>query len=155
MSGVIHQINISTGGVPKLPVEEAEVTNLGIVGDGHNDRVHHGGPEAALCLFSLEVIGSLQGEGHPIFPGAAGENLTIGGVEWQGMTPGTRWKLGGEGVEIEISGYTTPCVKNSGWFIGGDFMRMHQGRYPGSSRVYARVLTPGRLRTGDSISPLA
>jgi MOSC domain-containing protein YiiM len=154
VSGVIHQVNVSPGGVPKLPVGEAEVTSQGIVGDGHDDRVHHGGTEAALCLFSLEVIETLQSEGHPIFPGAAGENLTISGIEWEGMTPGTRWRLG-DAVTIEISGYTTPCNKNAGWFIDRDFMRMHQSRHPGSSRVYARVLTPGRLRTGDSISLLA
>ena len=39
--------------------------------------IFHGGPERALCLFSLERILELQAEGHPIFPGAAGENITI------------------------------------------------------------------------------
>jgi len=154
VSGIVHRINVSPGGVPKLPVEEAEVTSLGIVGDGHNDQVHHGGSEAALCLFSLEVIETLRSEGHPIFPGAAGENLTISGIEWDAMTPGAKWRLG-DSVDIEISGYTTPCIKNAGWFIDGDFMRMHQSRHPGFSRVYARVLTPGRLQPGDSITRLA
>jgi MOSC domain-containing protein YiiM len=151
--GTIHQINISKGGVPKLPVGEAEVTSLGIIGDGHDDRVHHGGPQAALCLFSLEVIEALQAEGHPIFPGAAGENLTIAAIDWDTMVPGTSWRLGDE-VRIEISGYTTPCSKNAGWFLERDFMRMHQGRHPGSSRVYARVLSPGRLRPGDAVVPI-
>lgn len=154
MSGTIHQINVSPGGVPKLPIDQAELTRLGIIGDGHDDRVHHGGPEAALCLFSLEVIEVMRSEGHPIYPGAAGENLTIAGISWDLMKPGTRWRLG-DAVDIEISGYTTPCTKNAGWFIDRDFMRMHQGRHPGSSRVYARVLTPGRLRPGDAVKPIA
>ncbi|HKX74242.1 MAG TPA: MOSC domain-containing protein, partial [Acidimicrobiia bacterium] len=82
MRGLIHQINTSPGGVPKAPIASGEVTVNGMVGDGHNDRVHHGGPDAALCLFSLEVIQEMQREGHPIFPGAAGENLTITGLDW-------------------------------------------------------------------------
>jgi MOSC domain-containing protein YiiM len=153
VSGHIHQINTSPGGVPKTPVDVGYVTDSGIRGDGHNDRVHHGGPDAALCLFSLEVIEEMQGEGHPIFPGAAGENLTLSGVDWSTMVPGSRWRLGDE-VEIEVTRFTTPCQKNAAWFTGGDFMRMHQGRHPGSSRVYARVLASGKLRPGDTIAPL-
>lgn len=125
----------------------------GMAGDGHNDRVHHGGPDAALCLFSLEVIQQMREEGHPIFPGAAGENLTVTGIDWSVMIPGSRWRLGEE-VEIEVTRFTTPCLKNAAWFSEGDFMRMHQGRHPGSSRVYARVLTPGRLQPGDPITLL-
>lgn len=153
MSGTIHQINLSGGGVPKLPVDGANVTRWGIIGDDHDDRVHHGGPDAGLCLFSLEVIETMQAEGHPIFPGAAGENLTIAGIGWELMTPGARWRLGDD-VAIEISGYTTPCTKNAGWFMDNDFMRMHQSRHPGSSRVYARVLTAGRLLPGDAVLPI-
>ncbi|HKX75666.1 MAG TPA: MOSC domain-containing protein, partial [Acidimicrobiia bacterium] len=115
--------------------------------------VHHGGPDAALCLFSLEVIQEMQREGHPIFPGAAGENLTITGLDWSVVVPGSRWRLG-EKVEIEVTKFTMPCQKNAGWFTDGEFMRMHQGWYPGSSRVYARVLTPGRIRPGDTVAPL-
>ena len=89
-SGVIHQINVSPGGVPKLPVEEARVTWLGIVGDGHDDKENHGGPLAALCLYSLEEIERLQAEGHPIAPGTTGENVTLVGVDWSEMTPGSR-----------------------------------------------------------------
>jgi MOSC domain-containing protein YiiM len=48
--GVIHQINVWLRGAPKLPLEEARVTRLGIAGDGHDDKEDHGGPLAALCL---------------------------------------------------------------------------------------------------------
>jgi len=77
MEGRIFQLNISPGGVPKLPLREAMVGELGLEGDGHSFPDIHGGPERALCLFSLERILELQAEGHPIFPGAAGENITI------------------------------------------------------------------------------
>ncbi|MFN2109684.1 MAG: MOSC domain-containing protein, partial [Anaerolineae bacterium] len=78
---MIFQINISHGGVPKLAVRSAEVTELGLVGDTHNNTKVHGGPTRALCLYSLERILALQAEGHPIFAGSTGENLTLAGLD--------------------------------------------------------------------------
>ena len=46
----IDQINISQGGVPKLPVDRGEVTSTGLVGDRQRHTQVHGGPQAALCL---------------------------------------------------------------------------------------------------------
>ena len=50
----------------------------------------HGGPERAVSLFSLEVIRRLQDEGHPIYPGATGENLTVAGLDWAALAAGTQ-----------------------------------------------------------------
>ncbi|MGB7859205.1 MAG: MOSC domain-containing protein, partial [Acidimicrobiia bacterium] len=130
----LYQINISNGGVPKRPIKSAEVTSTGIVGDSQNDDVHHGGEERAICLFSLEVIEKFRDEGHPISPGSAGENLTLEGMTWDLLTPGSRLMVGPD-VEIEITSYTAPCAKNAAWFADGDFTRMMQGRHPGESRL--------------------
>ncbi|RMF36983.1 MAG: MOSC domain-containing protein [Chloroflexi bacterium] len=148
--GHIFQINISHGGVPKHPIREAEVTRLGIVGDHQNDTEHHGGPERALCLFSLERILALQAEGHPIFPGSTGENVTVVGLDWSQVTAGTRLRLGDE-VLVEVTRHTTPCATIRDSFLGGDYSRLSQKRHPGWSRVYARVLQPGRIRIGDAV----
>ncbi len=94
MKAYIHQLNCSPGGVPKTPVADAVLTPIGLAGDQQRDRRYHGGPERALCLFSLEVIAELQAEGHPIFPGSAGENATISGLEWAALAPGSRLALG-------------------------------------------------------------
>jgi kynurenine formamidase len=56
MTGHIAQINLSPGGVPKRPVPTARVTRAGIEGDAHRHAEQHGGPDRALCLFSLEQI---------------------------------------------------------------------------------------------------
>ena len=96
MTGRIFQLNSSPGGVPKLALREAEVTELGLSGDEHKFPDIHGGPERALCLYSLERILELQQEGHPIFPGAVGENVTISGIDWNKVTPGQRLALGNE-----------------------------------------------------------
>lgn len=146
----IHQINISDGGVPKLPVHKAEVTSLGLAGDRQANTKRHGGPERALCLYALERITALQGEGHPISPGSTGENLTLAGLDWAQVIPGTRLLLGDE-VVIEITKYTLPCAKIAGSFADGDADRMAQEQHPGWARVYAKVLVPGSVQTGDSI----
>lgn len=146
----ILQINISPGGVPKLPVPAARVTELGLEGDQHRDMEHHGGPERALCLFALEQIRALQAEGHNVSPGAIGENLTVEGLDWERVTPGTRLELGA-GVLIEVTRYTSPCFNIKKNFADGDFSRVSQKRHPGSSRVYARVLRTGSISQGDTV----
>jgi len=150
MQARIFQLNTSPGGLPKLAVSEAVVTELGLVGDDHRFPDIHGGPERALCLFSLDRILELQAEGHSIFPGAVGENVTILGLDWDRMTPGQRLALGDE-VLIEITTYTTPCNSITESFAGGKYQRISQKAYPGYSRVYARVLQPGRLTIGQTV----
>lgn len=146
----VYQINTSNGGVPKLPIPTAEVGERGVVGDHQADRVHHGHPEQALCLYSLEVIQRLQAEGHPIAPGSAGENLTLSDIDWSTVIPGVRFRIGQQ-LEIEITDYATPCSKNAPWFADGKFGRMSQSRHPGDSRVYARVISGGGIKTGDQV----
>lgn len=140
-------MSVSSGGVPKLPIESGYVGPLGLLDDGHTESFHGGAPKA-LCLYSLEVIEDIAGDGHSLAPGAAGENVTVRGVDWDEVVPGTRWLIGDE-VEIEITHFTTPCAKNSRWFSDGDISRINQQLHPGRSRVYARVLTVGVIRPGD------
>ena len=147
--GRIAQVSLSSGGVPKRAVPSARVTTLGLEGDVQRDREHHGGPERALCLFSLERIRALQAEGHPITPGSIGENLTLEGIDWSAVVPGTYLQLGSE-VVIQVTRYTAPCLNITGSFRHRDYARVSQTRHPGDSRVYARVLREGALANGDA-----
>ena len=147
----VFQINVSNGGVPKLPVHAAKVTPGGLEGDRQNDRKHHGGPDKALCLYSLERILALQVEGHPIFSGSTGENLTLSGLDWDDLVPGVRLSLGDE-VAVEITSYASPCPKIASSFAEGQIRRMSQEQHPGWARLYARVLSPGTICTGDQVN---
>ena len=153
MAGRIAQINVSPGGVPKRPVPEARVTTLGIEGDSHRDTEHHGGPERALCLFALERIEALQAEGHRVEPGTLGENLTVAGLDWPAVAAGDCFVVG-DAVVIQVTPFTSPCANIRGAFRDGDSSRVSQKRHPGWSRVYARVLRPAEIRTGDPVVPL-
>ncbi|HJQ10787.1 MAG TPA: MOSC domain-containing protein [Gemmatimonadaceae bacterium] len=126
------------------------MARFGLVGDAHNDTEGHGGPERAVCIYSVERIRSLQGEGHAIDVGTAGENLTVEGVDWDLVVPGVRIRCGDE-VELEVVSYTSPCKTIRASFIDGIFKRISQKVYPGWSRVYARVLSGGKIRRGDRV----
>lgn len=147
--GIVHAINVSNGGVPKLSREAAEIRAAGVEGDRQEDRVFHGGPDRAVCLYSLELIEALQGEGHPIVPGAIGENLTLHGIEWTGIRPDARLEIGD--VLLEVTRATTPCHKIAAAFTDGEFTRVSHKVHPGWSRYYARVLREGTVTVGDRV----
>ncbi len=146
--GRIFQINASDGGVPKHPLRQAEVNDLGLAEDRQRNLQVHGGPERALCLYSLESILALQEEGHPIYPGSIGENLTLTGLDWSEMTPGVQLQVGDQ-VLIELTNYTAPCNNIRESFKGGDITRVSQEQYPGWARLYAHVRQGGTIRIGD------
>ncbi|MEP7064748.1 MAG: MOSC domain-containing protein [Gemmatimonadota bacterium] len=147
-AGRVVFVNVSAGGVPKLPVSEARLGPHGLGGDSQRQRRIHGGPTRALCLYSLEHIRALQSEGHPIAPGSTGENITLEGIDWMQLVPGAGLALG-EAV-VEITSYTEPCGQIRRSFRHGDSRRIDQDEHPGWSRVYARVITPGVIHTGDA-----
>jgi len=149
-SPYLYQINCSQGGIPKLPLTEAWVSFEGLCGDGHRNKILHGGPDRAICVFSFEVIEDLRQEGHTIFPGAAGENFTLAGLDWVHIHPGDSVKIG-EGVRIEFTSFCEPCRRITQWFHKGEYGRIAQQQHPGWSRLYARVLSEGQVRQGDRI----
>ena len=148
--GTLVSINVSRGGVPKSRVNGAQVAQLGLLGDGQDDIKHHGGPERAVCIYSLERIRSLQAEGHPIDVGTVGENVTVEGVDWDLVVPGAHLRLGDE-VLLEVVSFTDPCKTIKGSFSDGKFVRIAQKLHPGWSRVYAKVLKEGQIHFGDTV----
>lgn len=149
-TGRVFQLNISPGGVPKLPIRQAVLNSLGLVGDDHRSKKVHGGPERALCLYSLERLQALQAEGHPIFAGAMGENLTLSGLDWDQIAPGLQMQIGKD-VVVEITRYATPCANLTDCFVGGRIERVLQEKHPGWSRLYAKVLQEGEIWVGDPV----
>src|SRR5260221_8483791 len=110
----VHSINVSDGGVPKLPRETCAVRVGGLEGDRQRDLENHGGPERAVSLYSLELIEALRAEGHPIAPGTIGENLTLAGVPWSEMGPGAQVDVGE--VSLQLTRPAAPCQTNAGSF---------------------------------------
>jgi MOSC domain-containing protein YiiM/GNAT superfamily N-acetyltransferase len=153
VSGRVVQVNVSSGGVPKLPVPEAWVSTLGLAGDGHHDRTTHGGPHRAVCLYAIEAVERLRAEGHPVEPGGVGENLTTAGVEWSLLPVGTRVRVG-DNLLLELADTAGPCATQKPNFSDGRFSRISIDLHPTDARMYARVLEEGTVRAGDPIELL-
>ncbi|MBM3907986.1 MAG: MOSC domain-containing protein [Gemmatimonadetes bacterium] len=147
--GTIVSINVSAGGVPKLPVPSARLSAAGVEGDRQRDREHHGGPDRAVCLYAMERIEALQREGHAIAPGTTGENLTVRGLDWDAIVPGAQLNVGG--VTLEIMSFASPCKSIRASFADDNSNRISAKLHPGWSRVYARVNGEGEVRVGDTI----
>ncbi len=148
--GSVAQLSTSGGGVPKSAVDRVRLGWHGLDGDVQQNRRHHGRPWQAVCLWSAEVIEGLRVEGHPIGFGSAGENLTLRGLSWPSLSPGVRLQVGT--AVLQVTAYAVPCVKNARWFVDGDTSRMSQQVRPGASRLYASVVVPGVVTTGDLVT---
>ena len=152
MSAVVHSINISSkGGVPKLPINKAQIKFEGVEGDFNKFRTEkkNGTGTRAVTLFSLEQIEKLKSEGHAIDVGTTGENITIEGVDWPTLEVGARMMIG-EAV-IELSEPTAPCSKIGKSFIDGAFSRIDHELELGWSRWSASVIEEGLVEAGSQV----
>jgi MOSC domain-containing protein YiiM len=148
-AGRLESINASRGGVPKHSMFEALITPAGIDGDRQRDLRFHGGPDRAIVLFSLDVIRALQREGHAIAAGTAGENLTVSGIDWATLTPGSELAIGE--VRLAVTKHTSPCEKIAFSFLRNDYTRISHKLHPGWSRLSARVVRGGLVTIGDAV----
>lgn len=157
MQGVVEQINVSRGGVPKHPILRAAVHRLGIEGDDHAHPRFHGGPTRALLLIAAETIQQLTAEGFSVYPGALGENLTTRGLDPKQMRVGQRFRAGS--VVLELTQVRVPCSQLDPYGAG-----IQQALYDkrvkagdpsspvwGRSGFYASIVQPGEIHPQDII----
>lgn len=57
----------------------------------------------------------------------------------------------GAAVRLQITSFAAPCRTIQASFADRRYGRISQKAHPGWSRVYARVLAPGVVRTGDPV----
>jgi MOSC domain-containing protein YiiM/SAM-dependent methyltransferase len=151
-TGLLVSVNISPGGVPKRPIANGFMGLRGIQGDGHDKpEPIHGTPAQAACLYNVEAIERLRDEGHDAFPGAFGENLTVAGLEWAGLRPGDRLRIGPGGPLLMLTDYATPCDTQRRWFADGKYGRISARAHPEDARWYASVLEDGPVAPGDLV----
>jgi MOSC domain-containing protein YiiM len=157
VNGTIVQLNISRGGLPKLPISFGMLDTLGLSGDAHAHPHIHGGPEKAVLLVTSEGIAELIERGYPLFFGAIGENLTTRGLDRRQLRLGQQFRAGS--ARIEITRVRVPCANLD---VYGPVLKSEiydsrvQAGDPASPRwglsgFYARVIEPGMVRTDDII----
>ena len=140
---IVLSINISKGGIPKLPVSSIRLTMAGLEGDEHNNAKHNT-PLQAVCIQDLEKLEELSQNGYPLSPGHAGENLTVKNLHVNNLPLGTILEFSG-GVILEISKVRKPC-----YVMDAIHTRLKDDAV-GRHGMYARVLQEGVFRVGETI----
>ena len=158
----VVQINISPGGLPKLPIQQPEsiVHRLGIEGDAVAHPQFHGGPRQALLLITEEGIEELKQMGFPVYAGALGENITTRGLDRRQMRIGQRYRIGE--IIVELTKLRIPCNALDVYgapIKGAVYDRRVKAGDPkspawGLGGFYASVETGGILRPHDIITLL-
>ena len=157
MPATLVQVNVSPGGMPKLPVLVARVTRQGLAGDKQRNRKYHGGPDRAVCLYSEELYAWLREKGVDVSGGQIGENFTTRGLDLLKLAKGDRLRVGaagGDGADgcdgcvIEITGVRVPCSQLKKW--DPDLPELIVGH----SGWVAKVVEEGTVKPGDPIEVL-
>jgi MOSC domain-containing protein YiiM len=139
-------VSTSPGGIPKPPQADAEVRQAGIVGDGRN-HTKHIRPDRAVSLWDFEILQQLKAEGFPtLVPGAAGENLTVVGLDVQSLSPGTLLGIGS--VVLKLEQPRKPC-----YVLDAIDPRL-KDTIVGRCGYLASVTREGTIRPGMSIQVL-
>ena len=144
----------SVSGIDKKAVPgRVKLGNLGLEGDHIMRTKHHGGPDQAVYLYSLEdyaafaIVLTERGLEPDPAPGTFGENLTVQGLESAGVRIGTRLQIGE--VLLEITAPRIPCATFAAHMGDAGFVKIfRQMRRPG---LYVRVLKTGLVGAGDTV----
>ncbi|MCG5433305.1 MOSC domain-containing protein [Mycobacterium sp. MYCO198283] len=142
-------------GIDKQPVAEAVAVRApgagsGLVGDEIGNRKLHGGDDQAVYAYAREDLDAWEARlDRPLTSGMFGENFTTVGVDVTGAVIGERWRVGDDGLLLEVTAPRTPCRTFTAFLgIDGWIKTFTKAGVPGA---YLRVLTPGRVRAGDRI----
>ena len=140
----------------KRPREGAvQIHAAGLAPDEQADRRVHGGPEMALHLYPLDHHDWWRGQigDHPLLdePGGFASNLAVRGIDEHSVHIGDRFTCGS--AVIEISQPRQPCWKIEHRFgTKGMVARIIQS---GRAGWYFRVIEPGEVTAGDSLTRIA
>jgi MOSC domain-containing protein YiiM len=123
----------------------------GLVGDTIGNSKLHGGDDQAVYVYAREDLDGWETRLHrPLTNGMFGENFTTTGVDVTETLIGERWRIGTEGLLLEVSAPRTPCRTFTAFLqLEGWMKTFTRAAKPGA---YLRVISPGTVRAGDAIS---
>ncbi|MDP7008199.1 MAG: MOSC domain-containing protein [Phycisphaerales bacterium] len=139
----VLSVNVSPGGIPKIPVDSCMVTVDGLSGDGR-DHDKHISTDRAISLIDKEILDDLNNEGYDLCFGAVGENLTVENLNVQSLNPGDVLTFSG-GVIIELVESRRPC------FVLDPLGENLKTDIVGRSGYLAKVLTEGTIAPFETI----
>lgn len=143
-SAEVVAVCISPGGIPKQSVAAADVESDGLVGDAHEHDKHRRLHRAVL-IQDLELLEQIRDEGFPVEPGTMGENLTVRGLNVQGLNPGDQLRFE-DGPILELTEPRKPC------FVLDTIDPTIKDAIVGRCGFLAKVVRPGRFVSGQQIT---
>jgi MOSC domain-containing protein YiiM len=153
------------GGTPKTGIDKRPVAGAvavrapgpmhgglgsGVIGDVIGNGKLHGGDDQAVYVYAREDLDDWQAElDRELTNGIFGENITTSGMDVTGAVIGERWRIGSDGLLLEVTSPRTPCKTFAARLgIDGWIKTFTNAGIPGA---YLRILEPGRLQAGDDI----
>jgi MOSC domain-containing protein YiiM len=123
----------------------------GLVGDTIGNHNVHGGDDQAVYAYSREDLDTWEIQlQRKLTNGNFGENLTTSGIDVTQARIGERWRIGAEGLVLEVSAPRTPCRTFQAFLNLNHWIKTFiQAGKPGA---YLRVISPGTVRAGDAIT---
>lgn len=146
---------IGASGIDKRPVVgRATVGELGLTSDHSVDTRHHGGIDQAVYAYSEHEARRWADElGRPLPHGWFGENLRIDGMPVTDAVVGEQWAVGDDGLLLETTIPRTPCRTFAVWSGEAQWVKRFMDR--ADVGAYLRVLRPGTVGVGDTVSVVA
>lgn len=153
-------VRAATTGIDKRPVDgPVEVRppgpmrnglGSGIVGDSIGNSKYHGGDDQAVYAYAREDLDVWQERlDRELTNGMFGENVTTSGVDVTGALIGERWRIGSDGLILEVTRPRTPCKTFEVRLgIRGWIKTFTHGGSPGA---YLRIVEPGHVQAGDAV----
>ncbi|MEV3904052.1 MOSC domain-containing protein [Mycobacterium sp. NPDC050551] len=147
----------TTTGIDKAPTDDAVLVRApgpkgpGLAHDTIGNSKLHGGDDQAVYAYAQEDLDQWSGRlDRQISSGMFGENLTTSGIDVTSAVIGERWTVGSDGLVLEVTSPRTPCKTFAAWLeIPGLIKTFTAAALPGA---YFRVISPGHVRAGDSIT---
>jgi MOSC domain-containing protein YiiM len=147
-------------GIDKVPTPDAVLVRApgpmrggvgsGLVGDTIGNQKLHGGDDQAVYAYAREDLDAWETQLHrTLSDGMFGENLTTQGVDLTTTRIGERWRVGTDGLVLEVSAARTPCRTFSAFLDLKHWIKTFTTA--GKPGAYFRVLAPGTVQAGDAI----
>jgi MOSC domain-containing protein YiiM len=123
----------------------------GLVGDTIGNQKLHGGDDQAVYAYAREDLDAWEVQlERDLTDGIFGENLTTSGIDVTGARIGERWRIGSDGLVLEVSEPRTPCRTFAAFLHLNRWIKTFtQAGKPGA---YLRVISPGPVCAGDPIT---
>jgi molybdopterin adenylyltransferase len=141
-NATVVSTNISVNkGTTKKSVPEIRIDRFGVIGDAHAGPWHR-----QVSILSREILERFSSQLDRTFvPGDFAENITVSGIDLSKVAPLDKFKMGS--VELEVTQIGKKC-HGDGCAI---YQQVGKCVMPVEG-IFCRVISPGNVRPGDTIT---